>query len=321
MKPQVTGLCWITFTSLYQLNDQQRGIVCTGSQQGLDLIARTFLNVGDSVVVESPSYLGALQVFGIAQARIETVEQTSTGPDLDELETLLRQKPIKLFYTVPDFHNPTGICWSLDTRKAVATLCQRHGVVLVEDAPYRELRFSGEALPMVSSFCPEQSLVLRSFSKVATPGMRLGLLTGPAPWVESIAIVKQAADLHSSQPMQAVLLKLLSHIGFTEHLGSLCALYGARYEQLSQRLQQLGDGYEFCAVQGGMFVWLKVPGGDPMAIAKAALENGVAIVPSTVFYTLGAINEGKAESAFRLNFSHAHHEQLATAVERLKATF
>jgi DNA-binding transcriptional MocR family regulator len=307
------------FCQFYQLNDQQRGIVCTGSQQGLDLIARTFLNLGDSVVVESPSYLGALQVFGIAQAQIKTVSQISTGPDLNQLETLLSQKSIKLFYAVPDFHNPTGICWSLDTRKAVAALCQRHRVILVEDAPYRQLRFSGQALPMVSSFCPELSLVLRSFSKIATPGIRLGLLTGPAQWVESITTVKQAADLHSSQPMQAVLLKLLSHAGFTEHLDSLCALYGARYQQLSQCLQQLGDGYEFGEVQGGMFIWLKVPSGNPMTVAKAAMKNGVAVVPSTVFYAPGIVEEERGESAFRLNFTHANQKQLALAVERLKA--
>jgi DNA-binding transcriptional MocR family regulator len=304
----------------YQLSDLHQGLVCAGSQQGLDLIARTFLNAGDGVVLESPSYLGALQVFGIAQARIETVKQTPSGPDLNQLEAVLSQGGITLFYAVPDFHNPTGICWSLETRRAVAALCQRYGVILVEDAPYRELRFSGEALPMASSFCPEHSLVLRSFSKIATPGMRLGLLTGPNTWLESITLVKQAADLHSTLPMQAVLLSLLSSDGFEKHLRSLCDLYGARYKHLSHCLhQQLGDDCEFDAVEGGMFIWLKVPGGDPMDIAKKALRKGVAVVPSKVFYAPRNIEEGCYESALRLNFSHACHDDLSTAVERLKA--
>ncbi len=310
------------FRKTYNLNEQQRGIVCTGSQQGLDLIARTFLNAGDGVAVESPSYLGALQIFGIAQARIETVSQSRAGPDLNRLEAIFSQNSIKLFYAVPDFHNPTGMCWSLETRKSVAELCVRYGVILVEDAPYRELRFSGEALPLVSSFCPEQSLVLRSFSKIATPGMRLGLLTGPSAWVESITVIKQAADLHSALPMQAVLLSLLRSSGFKAHLASLCNLYGARYKHLSEcLLQNLGEEYTFDAVQGGMFIWLKVPTGDPMLMAKKALHNGVAIVPSTVFYAPSVVESGRVELAFRLNFSHANNAQLTTAVERLKTIF
>lgn len=149
-------------------------MITTGSQQGLDLIARAYINPADKVVMEAPSYLGAMQVFGLAQAHIVTVTQTPEGPNLEELAQCFQSQQPKMFYAVPDFHNPTGISWSLNTRKKVAELCKIFNVVLVEDVPYRELRFAGEVYPLVSDFCPEQSIVLRSFSKIASPGLRLG---------------------------------------------------------------------------------------------------------------------------------------------------
>ncbi len=212
----------------YQLPASHDGIVCTGSQQGLDLIARAFINPGDKIVMEAPSYLGAIQVFGLAQAKIESVSQRMDGPDLHELEACFAAKDITLFYAVPDFHNPTGVCWSLAVRQKVAQLCQQYNVAFIEDVPYRELRFNGVPLPLVSSFCPDNSMVLRSYSKIATPGIRLGLVTGKADWLAALNRVKQAADLHSSIPMQAVLLDLLQHDEFTQHLAKLRHLYHGR---------------------------------------------------------------------------------------------
>ena len=220
----------------YQLPSSHDSIVCTGSQQGLDLIARAFINPGDRIVMEAPSYLGAIQVFGLAQAKIESISQVEDGPNLVELEACFAEKDIILFYAVPDFHNPTGVCWSLAVRKKVAQLCQQYNVAFIEDVPYRELRFKGDSLPLVSSFCPDNSLVLRSYSKIATPGIRLGLVTGNADWIGALNTVKQAADLHSSIPMQAVLLDLLQHEGFDQHLSKLRNLYKKRYEALIENI-------------------------------------------------------------------------------------
>ncbi len=166
------------FISHYQLPHNQKPLVCTGSQQALDLIARAFINPGDKIIMEAPSYLGALQVFGLAQADIVSIQQNHDGPNLTQLENHLANEAIKMFYAVPDFHNPTGVCWSLSVRKKVAQLCQQYNVTLIEDIPYRELWFSGENLALVSSFCPDHSLVLRSYSKIATPGIRLGMVSG-----------------------------------------------------------------------------------------------------------------------------------------------
>jgi len=302
------------FQQIYQLPETHSALVCNGSQQALDLIARTFLNPGDGVAMEAPSYLGALQVFAIAQARVESVTQQADGPDLNELAELFASGKVKLFYAVPDFHNPTGLSWSLATRKAVAELCIAHGITLIEDAPYRELRFTGTALPLVSSFCPDHALVLRSFSKIATPGFRLGVATGPSQWLDEMIKVKQAADLHTNLPMQEVLLQLLQHQDFPKHIDHLRQLYRSRYQCLADALhKELPAGCEFDDIEGGMFIWLNLPEGDPMAIAKAAIKEKVAVVPSTVFYDQGT--EGKP--ALRLNFSYPSPDELQVAAQRL----
>jgi len=301
------------FRECYQLPSAHDGIVCTGSQQGLDLIARAFINPTDKVVMEAPSYLGAIQVFGLAQANIESVSQQTDGPNLKELEAFFAKKDVVLFYAVPDFHNPTGVCWSLEVRQKVGQLCQQYDVTLIEDAPYRELRFSGDELPLASSFCPDHSLLLRSFSKIATPGIRLGLVTGRSDWIAPLNKVKQAADLHSSTPMQAVLLDLLQHNEFTHHLEKIRHLYQTRYEALIKSITQNLPSYcHVNTVNGGMFVWLLLPKCNVDALAKSALENGVAVVPSSVFY-----QDNNAASALRLNFTNANTEELNDAIKRL----
>lgn len=300
--------------ALYQLPSSHDSIVCTGSQQGLDLIARAFINPGDSVVMEAPSYLGAIQVFGLAQATIESVSQDEDGPNLTELEACFATKNITLFYAVPDFHNPTGVCWSLAVRKKVAQLCQQYNVGFIEDVPYRELRYKGDFLPLVSSFCPDNSLVLRSYSKIATPGIRLGLVTGKATWITALNTIKQAADLHSSVPMQAVLLDLLQHPEFDQHLENLRRLYHARYQALAEQIAlKLPSNCYANTVDGGMFIWLSLPECDVDALAQSALEHGVAVVPSSVFYQ----DRANIMPALRLNFTNASIEELGEAIDRL----
>jgi 2-aminoadipate transaminase len=302
------------FRNRYQLPSTHDSIVCTGSQQGLDLIARSFINPSDCIVMEAPSYLGAIQVFGLAQAKIESISQQEDGPNLDELEACFSAKDIAFFYAVPDFHNPTGVCWSLNVRKKVAQLCQKYNVAFIEDVPYRELRFKGDCLPLVSSFCPDNSMVLRSYSKIATPGIRLGLVTGKEDWIAALNKVKQATDLHSSLPMQAVLLDLLQHDGFTEHLTRLRHLYKSRYEALIKNItMELPKNCYSNTVDGGMFIWLSLPECDVDALAKSALENGVAVVPSSVFYQ----NRASVIPALRLNFTHSNIKELGEAIKRL----
>ncbi|MUK61705.1 aminotransferase class I/II-fold pyridoxal phosphate-dependent enzyme [Aliivibrio fischeri] len=301
-------------TQKFGLPENHLPMVCTGSQQGLDLIARAYINPGDTVIMEAPSYLGAMQVFGLVQANISTVSQTDSGPNLEELEQCFIQESPKMFYAVPDFHNPTGVCWSLETRKKVAELCIQYKVAFIEDAPYRELRFTGEALPMVSSFCPQDSIVLRSFSKIASPGLRIGVVTGKKSYIEPLVKVKQGADLHSSVPMQALLLGLLKHEKFEQHMQTIQTLYKQRYDVLYNELKtQLPAQCEVNAVDGGMFIWVSLPDCDTFELASTLIANGVAVVPSPVFYPKP---EG-SPAALRLNFTNAKPNELVEAVNRL----
>ncbi|MFD1385090.1 PLP-dependent aminotransferase family protein [Rhodanobacter aciditrophus] len=302
-------------TARYEVPNHHKLLVTTGSQQGLDLIARAFFDPEDKIVMEAPSYLGAMQVFDLVQARILEVPQTDEGPDLEALEVCFATQRPKAFYGVPDFHNPTGVSWSLATRHKVAELCLAYQVTLIEDAPYRDLRFSGDALPMVSSFCPDQSLVLRSFSKIASPGLRMGVVSGPEAWVDALIKVKQGADLHSSVPVQAMLLGLLEHPDFDAHVAKVSDLYQGRYQVLAKALSALEDyGCRTLPTQGGMFVWLTLPDCDTMALAYRLLDQGIAAVPSDVFYS-----GDKGQSALRLNFTNATPDKLEQAVMRLES--
>lgn len=301
-------------SNTYQLPESHTAMICTGSQQGLDLIARAYVDPGDTVVMEAPSYLGAMQVFGLVQANIVTVSQTEFGPNLDELEACFKQQAPKMFYAVPDFHNPTGVCWTLESRQQVAALCEQYNVAFIEDAPYRELRFTGSELPLVSSFCPDHSIVLRSFSKIASPGLRIGAVTGKRSYLEPLIKVKQGADLHSSVPMQALLLGLLKHQDFCLHMENIRNLYKSRYEVLFSELEQkLPQGCVLKPVDGGMFIWVEIPESDTFELAKSLLGNGVAVVPSPVFYP----DANGAKAALRLNFTNANPDELREAVSRL----
>lgn len=301
-------------TKIYQLPETHGVITCTGSQQGLDLVARAYINPNDVVAMEAPCYLGAMQVFGLAQAKLVTVSQDEYGPDIAELELCFKTHSPKLFYAVPDFHNPTGVCWSLQRRHQVAGLCIQYNVVLLEDAPYRELRFSGTPLPLVSDFCPQHSIVLRSLSKIASPGLRFGTVSGQQRYLQPVIKVKQSADLHSSTPVQAMILGLLQHAEFPAHILKIRELYQVRYHTLVQALQeQLPLGCNVTPTQGGMFVWVTLPACDTYQLAEQLLTHQVAVVPSPVFYPPSR----PAPSAIRLNFTNASPEDLVGAVGRI----
>ena len=299
----------------YAVEDTAALMITSGSQQGIDLAARTFLNPGDGVLMEAPSYLGAIQTFSLAGAELVTVAQHRDGPSLTQIEEAFKTRKFKLFYGVPDFHNPSGRCWSLAVRKGVAELCRRYKVLFIEDAPYRELRFNGAAMPMVAEFCPDNSLVLRSFSKIAVPGLRLGSLVGPQALVAPLIRVKQAMDLHTNLPAQHLLLKLLTHSAYPQHLQRLRRTYrqrsGIMCQQLDKHFSEFG---EYQPVDGGMFIWLELPGIDTNAMAKKALGQGVAVVPSAVFYPAS----NKNNHALRLNFSHPSEENIRQGVARLR---
>lgn len=292
-------------------------MITSGSQQGLDLLARAFLECGDVVAIESPGYIGALQVFALTSCKVVGILNEEDGPDLNDLEDKLKHNRIKFFYAVPDFQNPTGICWSLEKRKAVGALCQKYKVYFIEDAPYRELRFRGGRLPLVSSFCGSYAVMLQSFSKITTPGIRLGVVAASPEVIAPMIKVKQAADLHTGLPFQGVVLELLKENSLNPHLEMLKGIYRERcdflHAALNTRLSSLGHSSE---VDGGMFLWFKLHEKDPITLSQLALEKGVAVVPSSVFF----VSDHDANvRALRLNFSHSDISELNEAVNRLSA--
>ncbi|TCS43802.1 PLP-dependent aminotransferase family protein [Reinekea marinisedimentorum] len=292
-------------------------LITTGSQQGLDLISRAYLNPGDRILAEAPVYLGALQIFQLAEIDIGLIPATDTGPDIAQLEAELAKGGVKFFYAVPDFHNPTGVCWSLATRLAVAELLDRYKVMLIEDAPYRQLRYRGDELPLVSALMKGEHLLLQSFSKIATPGMRIGYVQGSAELLSPLVVVKQASDLHSSLPMQQMILSLLKAPEFPQHLSNLRHHYGLRVQVLAEALQhELGSALSFDVPQGGMFIWARLTEDEAPALAQRCLRNGLAVVPGQAFWPEGA----PGYEAIRLNFSCLAPAQLKRAAQRLAAS-
>ena len=306
------------YKSKFSVIDDHEVIITSGSQQGLDICARAFIERNDKVAVESPAYLGALQVFAIAQADIQTVDQEIDGPNLNQLEDLFTQGNVKLFYAVPDFHNPTGRCWTLKKRKAVANLCVKHNVLLLEDSPYRELRFKGKELPTVSSFCPSHSILLYSFSKYLAPGIRIAALVTPKCWFSNLCKIKQAMDLHTNIPMQYLVGQAIQHPEIADHLLNVKESYKEKYELMADQLKGLSKyGCSFNAVEGGMFIWLYVPIQDTYSFASKCISEGVCIVPGSEFVLEGSMKP----EAIRLNFTLNPAELTQEGIRRISKAF
>lgn len=316
----------------YGLAGDQDILMTSGAQQGLDLVLRTFVNPRDKIAVEIPCYLGALQAFRLAGAEICPLPLLGGIPEhaeearLAELESLFRQEQIKFFYAVTDFHNPTGGSYSLKMREAVIRLCEKYGVFLIEDAPYRELRFTGEPLPMLADLSPQQCLVLRSFSKVVSPGLRLGCIQAEKRAIREIMKVKQVADLHTQLPGQASLAGLLMNPDFNQHLQTLRQEYLCRYSAMHSAIKRYFPGWVTpCKTEGGMFIWLDLSceasqqafsDTDDRQLAEMALTEGVAVVPGSVFYP-----NRQAGVSFRLNFSHESVVNIDHGIQRFSRVF
>ncbi|WP_340025181.1 PLP-dependent aminotransferase family protein [Paenibacillus sp. FSL K6-1096] len=297
-------------------------ILTTGSQQAIDLLCRVLLDPGDTVLVEAPTYLAALQVLGSYRADIRVVESDQEGMVPEHLEELLRSCSPKLLYAVPTFNNPSGGTWSKARREQVVSLCRRYGVLLLEDNPYGEITFdeSPEAYPPTLAAIDRQLggepcvVYTGTFSKIVAPALRTGWLTGPAELVKIIARAKQAADLHSSAIDQRALYELLLSFDLEQHIKKISREYKSRMKLLSAELTaQCWEDASFLEPRGGMFLWLSLsPGINTAELLPLAVEEGVAFVPGEVFYP-----EQPQRNAMRLNFTHTRPELLPLAVQQL----
>lgn len=293
----------------------EQTLVTSGSQQGIDLCARVLLDPGARVAVESPSYLAALQVFGGYGAQCVAVDGDPEGISVDELERLHAVAPFRLVYLVPNFQNPTGTTLSAARRLEVVAFAQRHGVAVLEDDPYGELRYSGAALPPLQAL-DDTGVVVRlgSFSKTLAPGLRLAGATGPREVIRAMTIAKQAADLHTATLAQRAAAAFLHSFDYDAHLATLRSVYGERLRAMLAALQRhLPPGTRWTRPEGGLFVWAELPGGlESEALFPLALAEKVAFVPGRGFYA------GPPRlDTLRLNFSNRPPELIEEGLARL----
>ena len=296
--------------------DASRVIVTSGSQQGLDLLAKVLLDPGDAVAVAAPSYMGALRAFDVYEPRYLTIPLDQEGMTPDGLEAALAQRPTFL-YVIPDFDNPVGGRMSLARREALLEAADRHDVLVVEDAPYRELRFEGEPLPTLFDLAPDRVVHAGTLSKTLAPGLRLAWLILPEAMVSMVEQAKQAADLHTSTFVQAVALELLRGGTMEERLPALRAFYRDQRDALAGALEaEVGrERVRFVRPPGGMFLWARLPDGwDATELLRTAVEHGVAFVPGAPFFA----HDPEVET-LRLSYSLLEPDRLVDAARRLAA--
>ncbi|MEV5736522.1 PLP-dependent aminotransferase family protein [Streptomyces sp. NPDC052292] len=289
-------------------------LVTTGSQQALSLLATALLEPGDTVLVESPCYLAALQVFGLAGARVVPVPGDEDGVDPDALDDLVARERPKLLYLVPTFQNPTGRTMPAPRREALAAVAARRGLWIVEDDPYGELRYDGERVPWIAS-CPgaeDRVVLLGSFSKVMAPGLRLGWLRAPAGLRRACAVAKQAVDLHTPSLNQLAAARCLDRLD--AHVGKVRAVYGERRDAMLAGLPgALPEGSVWTRPDGGMFLWVRLPDPyDTTALLPRVVEQDVAYVPGAPFYAAAP-----DRSTLRLCFVTQTPDEITEGLRRL----
>jgi 2-aminoadipate transaminase len=293
-------------------------LVVAGAQQGIELIARAFIDPGDYVMVENPTYVGALQAFNYYQAKYVTVEMDKEGMIVEQVEEKLSKFHPKLIYTVSNFQNPTGITMSLERRRALVDAAIKYNVPIVDDNPYGDIRFSGERLPTLKSYGGDEVIALRSFSKIVSPGLRLGWINGPKEIMTQFEKVKQCTDLHTSSFGQYVIYEYVNQGLLEPQIERIKADYLAKRNCMTQAMERhFPVEVTWTRPEGGLFLWVQLP--QHMSAAKLlpkAIEQKVAYVYGSPFFA-----NGGGDNCLRLNFSNATLELIVEGIKRLGKLF
>ena len=287
-------------------------LMTSGSQQALDLLGKVLIDEGSRVLVETPSYLGALQAFSVYRPEFKSVDTDEHGLVPSSLDPVAAGA--RLLYALPNFQNPTGRTLSVERRLELVETCARLGLPLIEDDPYGALSYKGDPLPKMVAMNPEGVIYMGSFSKVLTPGIRLGYVVAPLPLVRRLELAKQAADLHTSQLTQMVVHEVIKDGFLDQHIPKIRTLYGNQCQvMLDAMTQYFPAGVEWTKPEGGMFIWVTLPKHiDAMKLLDEAIAQKVAFVPGSPFYA----NEPETNT-LRLSFVTVPPERIRAGIEIL----
>lgn len=300
------------------VSDNDAVIIMTGANQGIDLTAKALINKGDKIIVESPSFIGSLNAFRTYEAELVGVEVEDDGMNMEALEEALKNNDnVKMIYTIPTFQNPTGVTMSLEKRKRLIELANKYDVLVLEDNPYGDLRFSGEDVATLKSLDTEKRVIYAgSFSKILSPGMRLGYLIADEALVSKIEILKQVNDVHTPVLTQLMCVEFMKKYNIDSYIEKNRELYGKKCRVMLDAMEKYfpKDKVKWTVPSGGIFLWCECPElSDISPVVDKALEKKVAIVPGGNF----AIDMKAPSNKFRLNYSSATVEKIEEGIRRL----
>ena len=304
----------------FKTNVHQDNILITsGSQQALDFSGKLFLNAGDIILCESPTYLAALSAFRAYQPKFIEIPTDDEGMKIDALEKALSTNTqVKLVYIIPDFQNPTGRTWSMARRKQFIRVMKNYDIPVIEDNPYGELRFEGEILPSVKSLdTTDQVIFVSTFSKTFCPGMRIGWIAAEVNLIKKYVLIKQGADLHTSSISQREISKFIELYDFDAHIDKIISVYRRRRDVMLQTMrEEFHDDIKFTHPQGGLFLWVELPQHiKAVDLLTRCLERSVAFVPGDSFFP-----NNRVENTLRLNYSNMPEEKIREGIKRLAKT-
>lgn len=278
-------------------------IITSGAQQVMDLATKSLCNEGDCVICEEPSFIGSLNAFRSYGVNLVGVRVESDGMDMEALERKLAETPnARFIYTIPNFQNPAGVTMSLEKRKKLYALAKKYSVLILEDNPYGDLRVEGEAIPTIKSM-DEDGLVIYSgsFSKILSPGIRVGFAIAPREITSKLTVCKQTSDVHTTMLCQLIVNEWINHCDIDGHIAKIREIYRGKRDLMCSLIDsELGGFVRYVRPEGGLFVWCELPEGvDMTGFCKRAVAKKVAVVPGTAFLT----DPNAGTQCFRMNFS------------------
>lgn len=298
------------------ISEDDELIIVSGAQQVMDIVAKTFLNEGDTLICEAPSFVGALNTFRSYNVELVGVTVEPDGMNMEELESKLKAYPnTKLIYTIPNFQNPSGVTMSLEKRKKLYELAKKYGVLIIEDNPYGDLRYSGEDVPCIKSFDTDGIVIYSgSFSKVVAPGIRAGFMVANKAAMAKMIVCKQGQDVHTAMWSQMVCNEFMTKYDYKGHLDNLRQLYTKKANLCMELLDKhvVPAGITYNKIQGGLFIWCTLPKDvDMLEFCKSLTDKKVCVVPGNAFLTDSSL----PCDSFRINFSTPTDDELSQGIK------